>query len=682
MSGKILITTKGIKSQLTKLQFTGKQFYRSIAEFIWNGFDAQATKVELIYEFNEGFEFNKTALLRKLVIKDNGYGINHEKLKNKFEPIFESEKLKNGVVERNISTLHGRNGVGRFTFFTFAQVAKWTTIYEKDNENFKFNIQISANNLELFSGIDETPEKTEEPAGTIVSFSGFHKSLIDENLIKNEMINYLRKEFCWFLELKKSKGYKLLINGQEIDYSDILADEKDFEIKHEASEEIFKVRYIRWTNLLNDEYSKFYYLDEGNNEIHKETTTLNKQGDDFHHSLFVSSKFFKDFIFNPKEKKSKEKSSQINLAGKVSSDEVFRYLMEELYNFLRIKRKPFLKENSKKIIEDLKKEGIIVTKTKNDLENIQNEYLGDVIKEIYVTQPKIFSSLNNEQKRTMVGLLKLVLDTDERERVIEIVEQIVKLDPNEREDLRNLLKVTTMTKIIKTIKLVKGRYETLKLLEQILFNPELNANEVDHLQRIVENHTWIFGEQYNLVAAAEDDFEKALKNHVNILTNKVEDVSIDNPDKKKQVDIFICRQDKRQNTVHNIIIELKHPKKSLSESHLSQVKNYMRIILKEPRFNAYGYTWDFILVGNTFDSSGFIENEIKSNQRKGEDGLVQDVNNYKIFVRKWSDILIDCGFRHKFLDEKLQLEKNKLVEELKSADDAVELALNNIAIIK
>ena len=464
MSGKILITTKGIKSQLTRLQFTEKQFFRSIAEFIWNGFDAKATKVELIYEFNDSFEFNKTALLKKFVIKDNGYGINHEELKNKFEPIFESEKLINGVVERNISTLHGRNGVGRFTFFTFAQVAKWTTIYEKENEKYKYNIQISASNLELFSGIDEIPEKTDEPAGTIVSFSGFNKSLIDENLIKDAMMNFLRKEFCWFLELKKSKGYKLLINGQEIDYYDILADEKNFEIKHEASDEIFKVRYIRWTNLLNDEYSKFYYLDEGNNEVHKETTNLNKQGDDFHHSLFVSSKFFKDFTFNSKEKKSKGKSSQISLGGKVSSDEVFHYLMDELYNFLRIKRKPFLKENSNKIIEDFKKEGIIVTKTKNDFESIQNEYLGNVIKEIYITQPKIFSSLNNEQKRTMVGLLKLVLGTDERERVIEIVEQIAKLDPNEREDLRNLLKVTTMTKIIKTINLVKGRYETLKLL--------------------------------------------------------------------------------------------------------------------------------------------------------------------------------------------------------------------------
>jgi len=81
MPDKIEITSKGIKSQLKRLKFTENLFFRSIAEYISNGFDAKATTVNVNYEF--GGEGN----LRKLEISDNGTGINHRELTTKFKPI-------------------------------------------------------------------------------------------------------------------------------------------------------------------------------------------------------------------------------------------------------------------------------------------------------------------------------------------------------------------------------------------------------------------------------------------------------------------------------------------------------------------------------------------------------------------------------------------------------------------
>ena len=96
-------------------------------------------------------------------------------------------------------------------------------------------------------------------------------------------------------------------------------------------------------------------------------------------------------------------------------------------------------------------------------------------------------------------------------------------------------------------------------------------------------------------------------------------------------------------------------------------------------FNANNYKWEFILVGNRFDPRGYIEGEIE-NKGNREDRLVYEKGNYKIYVQTWSDVLLACKIRHQFLDEKLELEKNKLVEELKSADEAVELAVNSCVI--
>ncbi|WP_054847976.1 hypothetical protein [Methanoculleus chikugoensis] len=276
-----------------------------------------------------------------------------------------------------------------------------------------------------------------------------------------------------------------------------------------------------------------------------------------------------------------------------------------------------------------------------------------------------------------VDLLNVVLNSEDRDKILKIIEEIVELDADERGELAELLKVTEMQKIVKTIKLIADRQMVLKLIEECLFNDSFGANEVDHIQKIVESNTWLFGEQYALVAAAEDTFEKALRNHIRILSAKDEEVHIDNPDKNKQVDVFICRQNKHQKGgVHNVIIELKHPKKRIGLEQLNQVKTYLSVILSESRFNGDSFSWEFILVGTKYDSrGGLIVREIKSYEGgKGERGIVQDLENSKIYIRKWSDILSDCEIRHSFINNQLDIQKNRLIEKTKTADDAVKQA--------
>ena len=471
MPDKIEINTKGIKSQLNRLNFTEGQFFRSVAEYIWNGFDAKATALNMDYEFGAGGN------LRKLEISDNGCGINHDELKTKFKPIFDSEKLTNGHINRHMSTFHGRNGVGRLTFFTFAHTANWITTYKENNENYTYNIQILSKNLELFSGVEETPQKTSNPVGTKVSFSDFKqpsKSKTSTYSPEEELINYIKKEFSWYLELMKHFEYSLTINGKPLDYSDLIQDNEEFEISNKKTGEIFHILYLRWSCLLNDQYSKFYYLNDKFEEKFKENTTLNLHGDKFYHSVFIRSDYFEDFDFE-----SAEKPDQKTIVDKNQSDENFKFLQTELQNYLRRKRKPFLKESAKKLIESYEQEGIIEKKGKNEFQLIQVNDLENVLQELYTTQPRIFSKLKKEQKKTVVGLLNLVLNTDEREHVLEVVEQFVNLESSER-GARNILKVTNLTKIIKTINLIKGRYEILEVLKKVLFVPEFGANEIDH----------------------------------------------------------------------------------------------------------------------------------------------------------------------------------------------------------
>lgn len=660
MARNVKIGTPGIKSVLRKLKFSQTNFCKSLVEYIWNGFDAKADTVEL------KMEFSKAGTLQKLSVKDNGTGIVQEELAHKFEPFFESDKVLLPKMEKHSSEFHGSIGIGRLTFFTFAYFAKWTTVYTKNNKNYKYDIGIEANSLKNYTGLEESPNSTKDPTGTLVTFSGFLKQMNDMKIM-DEVLKYLKLEFGWYLELNKPFNKRLIINGIELDYSDIIGeDSEEFSIKCGSPEKSFDVKYIRWKEKLTEEYSKFYYLKSDKIEKYKENTTLNNQGDQFYHSLYISSKYFDDFNFA-----SDIDSPQKAISGGVKSDEIFKLLLEELYVFLRRKRKPFLKEHSGAIIEDMKRENVIPSKTIDEIEQIQNQELETTIRGIYEIEPKIFSNLKIEQKKTLVGMLKILLTSEERGRILDIIEQVIKLDSKEREELDELLKVTKLSCIIKTMNLIKQRYEVLESLKKINFDKDFGANEVHHLQKIVENNTWIFGEQYHLIAAAEDDFEKALKKHRKEVYGETEVEPLDSPDKKKQVDIFLCKQYSNQNKVHNIIIELKHPQKNLGEKEVSQIKKYFRVILNESRFNANNYTWEYILIGARFDSTGFIESELKDSERYGEEGLIHKVDNQKIYVRKWSDVLLSCEQRHQFLNQHLEIEKSKIANTIKTPEDAV-----------
>lgn len=196
-------------------------------------------------------------------------------------------------------------------------------------------------------------------------------------------------------------------------------------------------------------------------------------------------------------------------------------------------------------------------------------------------------------------------------------------------------------------------------------------NEVDDIQSLLPNAFWIFGEEYNIVTEAEPDFEQALNTYIEKLrTVKGKSRSrgnrrkLDHIDKNKEMDIFAFRQNIHSNNIDNIVVELKHPNVKLGEIEVSQVKTYMNVITSAPEFNAPNMRWKFYLVGNDFDSSGYIPREIKSNVNWGKEGLIQHVEEngiiYEIFVKKWSELFSDFEIRHNFLLKKLQLKRMAL----------------------
>ena len=654
---KVQITSPGIKKALRRYDYS-----KSIAEYIWNGFDANASKIVI------DVTANTLDNISKITIADNGYGIPFDDLKTKFIPFFESEKEVDPTVHRATSAVHGKNGVGRLTFFNFASQATWETTYIVDGQAYSYKITIDAENLHTYSTTE--PQLTQSTPGTTVSFEGIHT--ITFYNFETDIKDYLAREFGWFLELNLSKNYKIIINGAQLDYFDIVGEKENF--SHNSGGFTFDIRYIRWRVNLNKEYSRYYYINSKKEEIGKETTTLNNKGDHFYHSVYIQSSYFDDFSI-------KESQNQPTLMGHTKSDATFRELMEFVNRILHNKRKPFLRKYTDQLIADFEQDDAFPKFNDNEWDKYRRKELEEVIRELYLVEPKIFSRLNIEQKKTFAYFLNLIIDSGEKDKLFNILQEIVDLESSEREELAEILRTTKLSGIIKTIKLIEDRYRAIEQLQNLVFRTELKANEIRHIQKFVEKHYWIFGEQYHLVTAAEPKFEKALKRYIYLLEGKTkEDIHIDHPDRNKEMDIFMVRQLLQNNTVHNVVVELKHPKIRLGEKELSQVKRYMRVILSQPEFNGKKHFWEFYLVGNQLDTHGYMEGEMESHKQHGERSLVYSRDNHKIYAKTWSDIFADFEIRHKFLYEKLKLKREQLIEKSVSADHVIQKIRKNSAV--
>jgi hypothetical protein len=421
MSEKVNITSKGIEKVLRT--YSEKQ---AVAEYIWNGFDAHASTVNLNYKFNElGF-------LESLEISDDGYGIDFERLKQKFDPFYESEKSIQIAVPKHTSKMHGRNGVGRLTFFTFAHSATWSTTFKSHLGFQKGSIHIETGGLNSYSHDFSHPLLNDAATGTKVSFVNLK---ISKEELENSVIPFLIHEFCWFIELNKHKGYQVIVNGIPLDFSANVKDFEQLEILHPETKVSFKIRYVQWQEGLHKELSKYYFLANGE-EIYKDYTTLNKKSDDYFHSVYIESDFFTEFDF-----KSLENQGQTALFGKAKSSVEYRFLMKELTEYLKAKRKPFLKEHAVKLIRTYEEEGVFPMYPSEKEAKSRKPELIKVIQALYEVEPKLFGSLSIDQKKTLVGFLDLLLVSNERAGIFKILTQLVDLEPEELEQLKSFLEM-------------------------------------------------------------------------------------------------------------------------------------------------------------------------------------------------------------------------------------------------
>lgn len=672
-----MILQLSVKNQSIESSGITNDYKEAICEYIWNGFEAHATEVSIDYSLNIA------SGVSELSISDNGDGIVYDDLSDTFGAFLTSQKNLLSLKMKS----RANKGKGRFSFSAFATGAKWITTYkDSDSVEYKAYEIILENDKKEVLSYTEPKVSAIRKTGTKVEFDNIF-SLTAENMAFEVLEPALLKEFAWFLYLCKGRNLKININGKPIEYEKYINTEFSEKTITTIAGSRFEVTLIVWAEAIKEKFC-CYFFDSKDEVKSIETTSFNRNTVEFNHSVFVKSDFF-----DGQENDCMEmESDQISLFADEDDKKVYKELKKFIAKFIEKKIGNYMSQKADDAVRQMIEERKTFPKFPDDpYGKMQKQDLEKVTKEIYKIEPKIFYKLKPVQEKSLLGFLTLLLNSRERENVLTIVEQIVELTPEQRQDFSDMLRKTKLENVIETIKFVQDRYKVIELLRTIVFDMTQYANERDHIQKIVQQHFWLFGEQFNL-ASADERMKNALEKYINILygVKDIEATLDEDAEQERRMDIFMCNvrdieASFRTTMEENIIVELKAPKVILSKKVLRQIEDYMDFVRKQPNFNSEYRRWKFIAVCKEVDED--VKGRYKTFEDKGKIGLVIQVENYEVYALTWDDVFKSFELRHAPLLKRLNYDREKLAKELmkeienEEGRDKVN-ALTNIAIGK
>lgn len=668
-----MIIPLSVKNQSIDSSGITNDYRDAISEYIWNGFEAHARNINIDYTLNEAYG------VKELIITDNGDGINYDELGETFGAFLASKKNLLSLKMKS----KANKGKGRFSFIAFADKAEWCTVY-KDKDDYKeYQITMSNDTKEVIDC--SQPESSDrKESGTSVRFSDIN-TLTAENMSFEILEPALLKEFAWFLYLYKSKNVEITVNGDKVDFEKYVNTKLSEKSMVTIDGHRFEISLVVWQESIKEKFC-CYYFDSEDALKGKDTTNFNRNTINFNHSVFVKSDFFDD----KENVLTNNDDIQINMFESQEEKKILKKLHKEIQKLIEKKISVYLSDKAEEAVEAMIAERKTFPEFPSDVYGqMRKNDLKKVTKEIFKLEPLIFHKLKPIQEKSLLGFLNLLLSSEERENVLTILEQIVELSPEQRDDFSKILKKTSLENIIDTIKFIEDRYKIIELLRSIVYDLTKFSNERDHVQKIVERHFWLFGEQYNL-ASADQRMQKALEQYRNILYGEEDVTATLNPDaeNERRMDIFMCNTRNVETAFEttleeNIVVELKAPKVPLTKKVLRQIEDYMDYVRRQPQFNSKLRKWKFIAVCKEVDD--YVKSQYKAFEDKGKVGLVFQVENCEVYALTWDDIIKSFEIKHKPMLERLKYDReqvaNELMEEVNGAEGREKAdALTEIAV--
>lgn len=605
---------------------------QALSELIWNALDADATEIGVELEYDD------LGGLSKIHINDDGHGIPRADVSTHFGNLGGSWKRRSRHTKTRKRMLHGQEGRGRFKAFALGGVVDWKVVYTNGEAAFQFEVSILEREISRVRISEEQQLEGAKP-GVIVTLSEIKRqfsSLKPENAVQD-----LAEIFAIYL--KNYRDVSIQYAGEKIDPIHAIREQWDFPISpfvdEEGNEHPVELEIIEWRRSTK----RALYLCNAQGFPLSQVDSRFHVGD-FHFSAYLKSKAIEDL----------HQSGQLDLAEMVAP-------LQAVIDEAKVKIKELFRTRAaaraRVVVEEWKDQKIypFEGEPETHLEEAERSIFDIVAVTVQDASPDM-SEAPAKQTALHLRLLRNAIEKspDELQRILD---EVLKLPKRKQKELAALLDETNLSGIISAAKLVADRLKFLDALRFILFDYDARKKlkERSQLHKILEQNTWVFGEEYHLWAS-----DKELTNVLRVHREKLDpDIVIDDPVKvvgksKGIVDLMFSRSQRRHraNDIEHLVVELKAPKVVLSAKDMTQIEGYALAVEKDPRFDTIdGLRWHFWLVSDSYNE------EVQARIDGGPDPrrrLITKRPRVSVGVKTWSEIIEDNHARLQFIKSALE----------------------------
>lgn len=610
----------------------------AVAELIWNGLDADATKIDV------ELRRNQMGGLTGVMVSDNGHGLPYDEAEDAFQKLGGSWKKNSLKTKGKGRMLHGQLGRGRFKAFAIGTSIIWTTRYRDNGGVSEYNISGSSSKIGTFEVGDVAKLKSKK-SGTDVDVA-LSKNF--SSLDGDQAWNDIAEEFAPYL--LQYPDIRITYDGKEVDPSTLFRNVADYDLgtievpDHDRTAAHLSV--IEWNRTTD---RALFLCDESGVALHKVSVGIQAPGFDF--TAYLKSPLIRE----------------LDAEGSLVFEEVdpsLNLLIEAARSTLREHFRRRAAETTVELVESWKKENIYPYQgePKNIVEAVERQVFDVVALNVNSYLPD-FERSENRSKKLSLQLIRQALERDPGELQL-ILDDVLNLPADKRKDLAELLKKTTLVSIINASKVVADRLNFVRGLEVLVFDEESKEVllETQQLHRILANETWIFGEQFN-ISVDDESLDEVLEKHLELLGRSK--ASDDNPPilredgRTGRVDLMLSKRipltDQRER--EHLVIELKRPKQKIDLKVQNQIISYAEAVSRDERFRDTATRWHFWAVSNEMDNSVHS----LANQKNRPPGLLLEDAGKQVFVwaRTWGEIIHDCKARLEFFQQRLNFQADR-----------------------
>jgi hypothetical protein len=620
----------------------GSDLYRAgeaLRQLVANSLDSGASRVDV------GIHFNELDEPHRVVIMDNGCGIAPSEMSQAFGDV--------GVHMARSRTARetiGSRGVGRFAVFCLAAQARWETVADsgaglvRQTWTMEPGCRFIDVHDEPVSGVSTS---------TVVDMTLSHRQDIQQLFSSVQRVRRtLFNSFAAYLARYEDE-VSIWVNDERVDLQDFVDERETEEISsHDAVPDARLHHMVLGQQVYQAAPSVLVFATHGatvSEEVLEDEAIPGRK-----YLGLVDSPYLSDLT----------NTSKSQLAA---FDSGFRALKEEASDRARGFIRKRQGDRAKDFLEWARSQPHYPYKetARTPVEHYRRQLYDGVL--LAVEEQYHIRRATASQQQLMFALTRQLLQS---ENLASVLTSVLGLKGEEVDRFASLLRRTSLSSVIAVANLLVDRLSFLNELEVLVYgSPARWVKERSQLHRIIEGHSWIFGEQFHLMAS-DQTMHRLLLDVATATSDEDSESLIEvDPSLKDIPDLYLTSTKWNEGAKYHqhLVVELKRPSVRIAPRHVQQLQRYAVKIVENPvwsqRANSHRFT--FVLV-----SSEISDAVIKTYQENEEPGLLSRPklqHPSELWALRWSDYLDRRREELKFLEAEIEITADpELLEYLRS----------------